>query len=116
MTEHDKPEFFSRLNAIMEVFGKLKVTTAAAQVWWDALRDLPTPDVFGCLSYWAQTNTKAPAPADVWKIANEHRTNHIEARAKQERMENIGQALPDGWAPTPYGREMAKRLKAMVKL
>lgn len=107
MHDNDKTEFFNRLNGIMEVFGKPKLTPAAAQVWWDTVRDLDHNDAFTVLGYWAQSNSKPPAPRDVWQAANNARTERLEERAARERDSNRGMVATD-WRPNEYGRKMLK--------
>lgn len=113
MIDSDKPEFFSRLNGLMEIFGKPKITTAAAQVWWDTVRSLDHTDAFTVLGYWAQNNHKPPAPADVWRIANDARTNRIEEKAAIERSSNRA-TIPHGFTPTPQGRRMVQECLRIV--
>ena len=114
MHESDKPEFFARLNGIMECFGKPKVTQAAAQVWWDTIRDQDHNDVLTVLGYWAQGNSKPPTPRDIWGEANNRRTDRLETKAAQERAVNRGDSRPDGYAPTEYGRRMSRACVAMA--
>jgi len=112
MIESDKTEFFSRLNGLMEIFGKPKITAAAAQIWWDTVRNLDHNDAFTVLGYWAQNNHKPPAPADVWRIANDARTNRLEEKAAQERSSNRGMVAHD-FRPTETGR---RALKACIEV
>lgn len=113
MIESDKTEFFSRLNGLMEIFGKPKITTAAAQIWWDTVRNLDHNDAFTVLGYWAQNNHKPPAPADVWRIANDARTNRLEEKAAIERSSNRAM-VPHGFRPTPQGRRMIQECLRIV--
>lgn len=114
MQEYDKAQLFDRLNAINEVFGKPKLSTAAAQVWWDTLRDQANNDVFGALTDWTTSNTKPPAPSDIWKMANNAGLARREAKAEQERLVNTGRALPEGYGPTPEGRAYFRIIKAWM--
>ncbi len=115
MLDQDKPDFFARLNGLQEVYGKPKITPAAAQIWWDTVRELDHNDVFGVLGYWAQSNTKPPAPADVWRVSNDKRTHRLEEKSERERAQNRGNPADQWHGATPYGREMLRRIVDMLE-
>lgn len=114
MLDSDKIEFLNQVNGLMEVFGKPKLTAAAAQVWWSTIRDQDHNDVFTCLSFWAQSNSKPPAPRDIWTQANDARTNRLETKSSQEARQNREFSPSDWRGATQHGKRMLREILAMV--
>jgi hypothetical protein len=114
MHDSDKIEFLSQVNGLMEVFSKPKLTASAAQVWWTTIRDLDHNDVFAALGYWAQSNSRPPAPRDIWTQANDARTGRLETNADQEARQNRNFSPSDWRGATPQGKRMLRAIQDLV--
>lgn len=114
MHPNDMNALHERLNALADVFGKPGVSKAALGVWWETLREFPSHDVLGVLGYWAQGNTRMPAPADVWSRLNAGRESTLIAQSERERSQNRGDLARQWSGATPLGRETLRRVLAML--
>lgn len=115
MRIENRHTLLNRVNALREVFDRTKLSQAAAQVWWDTLKDMPDESVFDAMDGWEKTHSKTPAPADIWQQANSLRTTRLEEKARAERAVNAGRAIPDGYGPTPEGKAFFRVIKAWLK-
>lgn len=115
MSPEDKSLLANALNTLMEVYGKARLTPAVFQVWWDVLKEFQREAVFTAISYWPQTHSKPPVPAELWNLLNERRTQALEAKAKAERLENTGQAKPKDYAPTKEGKAFFRFVRAWMR-
>lgn len=71
MQKFDAALLSTHLNALAETFDRKPVSPKALEVWFDTLREFPTERVMGLLIGWPKAHAKFPAPADIWKSANE---------------------------------------------
>jgi hypothetical protein len=114
MLTNDRPKLIEAINSLHDLYGKPKLTTGAAQIWWDTVKEFDNNDIFTIFGYWAQRHGKHPMPADVWRDANEMRTNRIEEKAAFERSSNRGMVAHD-FRPNEVGRRALKACIAMLK-
>lgn len=113
MLTNDRPKLIDAINALHDLYGKPKLSAGAAQIWWDTVKEFDHNDIFTILGYWAQRHGKQPMPADVWRDANDMRTESIEQKAARERASNRS-TLPHDFRPTQQGRAMIKECLRIV--
>lgn len=82
MQNGDLPKLGKRLEQLAEAFDRKPPGPGAMLVWLDALREFSLHEVESCLVDLPKRLIKFPAPADVWKAANERRSDRIENEAK----------------------------------
>lgn len=69
MTKTDIPEFYGRLAALTELFDAPTFSDAKAELYFDALKDLPLERVIDGLSQAAKTCKFMPRPAEIRQLA-----------------------------------------------
>lgn len=99
-----------RLSAMAEAFGAKPPTAAAVEVWFETLQEFSFFDVSGLLIGWPKRASKMPAPADIWKILNEQRTDKIESEAENQKRREKSE-IAQGFRHSP---ELAAKLKSLV--
>ena len=114
MQSVDIPQLTKELNALAELFGKNHLTPTAIELWFHSLKDLPADKVLKLLMIWPRTNTKFPAPADVWRTCNEELILERETRSKVEAAQNKSQTV--AWKRTPQADAAFERMKQIVRM
>lgn len=103
----------NQLNVLAEVFDKKAVTPKAIEVWFDTLRVFKTEQVMSILLAWPKTHHKFPAPAEVWKIANDFA---IEDRAATQRADAaVRSAEISSIGTTQYGKKILAEGKRLLR-
>ena len=82
MIRTDMPVLAERLTELADAIGGKRPTAEGLKVWASTLAEFPLHQVVDVLTGWAKRATKMPAPADVWKVCNDQRTERIEQEAK----------------------------------
>lgn len=112
MNQIDAPRFTEAVNSLAEVFGKNALGPKAMNLWFGVLKEFDCVEVCTMLGAWPKTNSKFPAPADVWKALNERATDTRERIAAAEK-----KVFEEGWkkaAATPYGRQKLLEIKQIL--
>ena len=82
----DVKDFSAAMNGLAEVVDHKPVSQKGLEMWFDTLKEFPTPQVLGLIRAWPKSHTKFPAPADIWKALNEYRTKRLEQTAAADKL------------------------------
>lgn len=112
MLPTDLPAFTERVNALLEALDRRPLSERAMYVWFEALAEFPTRDVFAELDEAPRRLTRA-TPNELWKALNDRRTARLEAEAKAnaERARRERQGVTSA---TPIGRLALEQLRRAV--
>lgn len=109
-----------RLCALAEsIPGAKAPTPRSVLVWIDTLEECDPVDVWSALADWPKTNIRAPAPAEILRVAREkataRRENEARERLKQDRGAELVLEPPDRvGSMSPEAREAFDTIRKMI--
>lgn len=71
MKTYDATQLAESLTRLAEALNSKPISSKGLEVWFDVLKEFPTPMVLGLLNNWAKLHGKFPTPAEVWKVVND---------------------------------------------
>ena len=85
MTKLEFADIAKRLQDLAEAYDRRPLGGGAVAAWWQTLESLPAHDVHVILDSWLRTASKFPAPADIYRMANERGIDRREENAANEK-------------------------------
>lgn len=112
MKSYDAAQFSESLNRLAEALDRRPISPKGIEVWFDALKEFPTPLVLGILANWAKLHPKFPTPAEVWKTVNDLQIVDRERAAAQLRAQARESIR---FSRTPEGQRALSKIRTLVE-
>jgi hypothetical protein len=85
MQRDDGADFEALLQQVFECYDRKAPSTAAATMWFDALKEFLYPDVRSALLYWIKSKPKLPTIAEVLVQLRDRKSVGLEKRADTDK-------------------------------
>lgn len=87
MRTEDLPELQIRLSELADAFGAKHPSKGAMRVWMDVLQEFSMAEIKTVLTDLPKKAVRFPAPADVFKVLSERRSDRLETESRQRARE-----------------------------
>lgn len=112
MNKIDFGDIVRRISELTDIYAAKPMTDGARKAWWLALESESAHDCHEAISHWLRTGTRMPAPADIFKIANERGIYRRERQAEQEKAAEV--QIVRNLGATPRGRQALRDIREML--